>query len=102
MFPGEEPAGVGAAAEPAAEEMIFWRHANFREPADPAKGTIEAKLGGASRLAVCRGEVSGEGVALSRPVAVRQRSAAAVSPTPLRGKDRRCTRGGGGGTPAPG
>lgn len=59
------------------EEIIFWKQTAFREPKDPEKGTliplsprkmlknIESKLGGATRLAVCRGEVSGEGAFLT-------------------------------------
>ncbi|KAL7574910.1 hypothetical protein ACA910_010740 [Epithemia clementina (nom. ined.)] len=55
------------------EEIVFWRQSSFLEPKDETKGTvvplrprkmirtIEAKLNGATRLAVCRGEVS-EGV----------------------------------------
>lgn len=51
-------------------DTIFWRRTEFKEPQDPSKGvviplrpwkmnrTIESKLGGATRLAVCRGEVS--------------------------------------------
>jgi len=89
-----------APSDSSTEEIIFWRHADFKEPIDPAKGTvkilrprkmirtIEAKLNGASRLAVCRGQASGEGAALSRPVAVRQGSTSALSPSLLRGKAR--------------
>lgn len=59
--------------EPSVEDMVFWKHGAFRERKDPDKGTIiplrprkmmktiESKLKGATRLAVCRGEVSGEG-----------------------------------------
>jgi actin-related protein len=59
------------------EEIIFWKQTAFREPKDPEKGTliplsprkmlknIESKLSGATRLAVCRGEVSGEGAFLT-------------------------------------
>lgn len=59
------------------EEFILWKHSSFREPKDPDKGvtiplkpkkmikTIERKLNGATRLAVCRGAVSGEGSVLS-------------------------------------
>ena len=54
------------------EEIVFWRHSSFREPKDENKGTvvslrpqkmvrtIEAKLNGATRLAVCRGEQSAD------------------------------------------
>src|SRR6476620_6780231 len=53
------------------EEFIYWRHSNFLEPFDEEKGTpiavppqkmvkhIERKLHGATRLAICRGQVSG-------------------------------------------
>lgn len=56
--------------------MIFWRTTDFSEPKDPEKGfpiplrptklvsTIERKRKGATRLAVCRGDVSGEGAFL--------------------------------------
>lgn len=52
-------------------EFISWKGSSFREPKDPDKGTviylrpqkmirtIERKLKGATRLAVCRGEYSG-------------------------------------------
>jgi hypothetical protein len=60
----------------AIEDVIFWRQSSFQEPKDPEKGTlitlqpqkmlrvIEKKLNGATRLAVCRGQVSGEGSSL--------------------------------------
>jgi SAC3/GANP family len=53
------------------QETIFWKRTSFREPKDPEKGTaiplrprkmlktIESKLNGATRLAVCRGDTSG-------------------------------------------
>ena len=81
-----------------AVEMIFWRHADFKEPVDADKSThltlrprkmmrtIESKLNGATRLAVCRGEVSGEGAALSKPVATKRSSSAALSPSLLKGR----------------
>lgn len=59
------------------EDIIFWRHTSFKEPMDPDKGTviplppqkmkrtIESKLNGATKLAVCRGQVSGEGAFLT-------------------------------------
>lgn len=59
-------------------EVVFWRHSDFKEPKDPVKGHtlplrpkkmiryIESKLKGATRLGVCRGEVSGAGAALSQ------------------------------------
>jgi hypothetical protein len=58
-------------------DVVFWRKTDFKEPKHPEKGfvlplqpqkmikTIERKLDGATRLAVCRGEVSGDGAALS-------------------------------------
>ena len=57
-------------------ELIFWKASRFTIPKDEAKGvviplrprkmlrTIESKLNGVTRLAVCRGEVSGEGSVL--------------------------------------
>ena len=54
-------------------ELIFWKASRFTIPKDEVKGvviplrphkmlrTIESKLNGVTRLAVCRGEVSGEG-----------------------------------------
>jgi SAC3/GANP family len=59
------------------KETIFWKRTSFREPKDPEKGnviplhprkmlkTIESKLNGATRLAVCRGDTSGAGSSLS-------------------------------------
>jgi hypothetical protein len=63
-------------------EFIFWRKSDFKEPIHPEKGhcipllprkmirTIESKLNGATRLGVCRGEVSGDGasVLLQTPI----------------------------------
>ncbi len=59
-------------------DIVFWRGGKgFREPRDPEKGTtlslkprkmirtIESKLNGATRLAICRGEVSGDGATLN-------------------------------------
>ena len=58
-------------------DVVFWRKTDFKEPKHPEKGfvlplqpkkmikTIERKLDGATRLAVCRGEVSGDGAAAS-------------------------------------
>ena len=58
------------------KDVIFWKGSKFRVPTDPEKGhtlhlkpqkmirTIESKLNGATRLAICRGEVSGEGASL--------------------------------------
>ena len=57
--------------------IILWRQTEFKEPIDATKGTvvplqprkmiktIEKKLHGASRLAVCRGQVSGKGAFLA-------------------------------------
>jgi len=57
-------------------EVIFWKGSKFKVPKDPDKGhtlhlkpkkmirTIESKLNGATRLAICRGEVSGKGATL--------------------------------------
>jgi len=59
-------------------EFVFWKRSKFREPKDEERGiiirlrpwkmvnTIERKLKGATRLAVCRGEVSGPGATLSK------------------------------------
>jgi hypothetical protein len=59
------------------EEIVHWRRTSFKEPKDPRKGTIiplkprkmvriiEGKLRGVTRLAVCRGEVSGIGSFIS-------------------------------------
>jgi hypothetical protein len=67
---------VKASSSSSTVEIIFWRQSDFKEPLHPEKGhvinlkpkkmmrTIERKLNGATRLAVCRGEVSGEGAAL--------------------------------------
>jgi hypothetical protein len=58
-------------------ELIFWKGSRFKIPMDEVKGiviplkprkmirTIESKLKGVTRLAVCRGEVSGNGAALT-------------------------------------
>jgi len=80
--------------------IIVWKHSEFREPIDPEKGTmkklhpqkmirtIEAKILGATRLAICRGEVSGDGSTLSQvnntvPVAIQSpMSSSAKLPTP--------------------
>jgi SAC3/GANP family len=61
-------------------EIIFWKNSDFKEPRHPEKEyvlplpplkmtrTIERKLNGATRLAVCRGQASGEGAILqSKP-----------------------------------
>ena len=61
-------------------DIIFWRNTDFREPKDPSKGhilsliprkmnrVIESKLGGSTRLAICRGEVSGVGATLDASI----------------------------------
>lgn len=63
-------------------DMIYWKTTSFREAKDPEKGTIislrprkmiktiEGKLKGATRLAVCRGELSGTESYLS-PTAIQ-------------------------------
>ena len=60
-------------------DVILWRHSDFREKRDPKKGivvnlkpkkmnrVIESKLNGATKLAICRGEVSGDGATLAKP-----------------------------------
>jgi len=57
-------------------DVIFWKSSAFKEPIHPEKKyaiplqpwkmsrTIERKLKGATRLAVCRGQLSGEGATL--------------------------------------
>jgi len=81
-------------------EIIFWRASEFKEPVHPEKGyvlplqprkmsrTIEQKLRGATRLAVCRGEVSGEGatfhsVVPSIPISNIPHSETSILPAPL-------------------
>ena len=63
-------------------DIVFWRKTDFKEPRDPEKGTllhlrpwkmnrvIESKLGGTTRLGICRGEVSGAGVTLDQSFSV--------------------------------
>eukprot|EP00978_Attheya_sp_CCMP212_P003315 scaffold6828_cov53-Attheya_sp.AAC.5 len=65
-------------------ETIYWAESIFEEPKDPEKGivlilkprkmlrTIESKLKGATRLAICRGEVSGEGATLAEEFVVKR------------------------------
>lgn len=72
-----KPIKVRTATGVSVEDIIFWRNSNFKEPKDSEKSTliplpplkmlktIESKLHGATRLAVCRGQVSGEGSCLS-------------------------------------
>lgn len=79
-------------------ELIFWKASRFTIPKDEVKGvviplrprkmlrTIESKLNGVTRLAVCRGEVSGEGsvliqvpsnrasMALARPLSAEEQT----------------------------
>lgn len=62
------------------KDFVFWRNTSFSEPKDPEKGNIlvlkprkmdrviESKLGGATRLAICRGEVSGSGASLDSAI----------------------------------
>ena len=62
------------------KDFVFWRNTSFAEPRDPEKGNIlilkpkkmdrviESKLGGATRLAICRGEVSGSGASLDSAI----------------------------------
>ncbi|KAL3925723.1 MAG: hypothetical protein SGILL_000202 [Bacillariaceae sp.] len=69
------------------KDVVYWRITKFKEPKHPEKGhvlrlqprkmirTIESKLNGVTRLAVCRGQVSGEGAALSSPVVPTNSSA---------------------------
>ena len=71
------PAKVRSPSGSSVEEIIYWRNSSFQDPIDEEKGTaiplpplkmirtIEKKLEGATRLAVCRGQVSGEGSSLS-------------------------------------
>jgi len=80
-------------------DIVFWRNSTFREPRDPVKGVvlrlkpkkmnrvIEKKLSGVTRLAICRGEVSGIGATLeqsglteSRQVAERVKTSENVRP----------------------
>jgi hypothetical protein len=73
-----KPMQIRTSAGPSVEEFIFWRQSTFIEPQDEEKGTlipfppqkmlriIESKLKGATRLAVCRGQVSGDGAFLPR------------------------------------
>jgi len=73
------------------KEIILWKGSKFRIPKDAEKGfslrlkpkkmtrTIESKLNGATRLAVCRGEVSGKGAALFDPAKSSNLNPKAVS-----------------------
>ena len=60
--------------------VVLWRHSSFGNRNDKEKKTktiltvkkmvrtIESKLAGATRLAICRGDVSGPGATLSKPL----------------------------------
>ena len=73
-------------------ETICWKRSKFRERKDPEKGvivplpprkmirTIESKLNKATRLGICRGEVSGEGAALASPVNTSSSDKKSTSP----------------------
>jgi hypothetical protein len=73
------------------KHAILWKGSRFRVPKDSEKGhtlrlkprkmmrTIESKLNGATRLAVCRGEVSGKGAALFDPATPSNLNPTAVS-----------------------
>ena len=73
------------------KHAILWKGSRFRVPKDAEKGhtlrlkprkmmrTIESKLNGATRLAVCRGEVSGKGAALFDSATPSNLNAHAVS-----------------------
>jgi hypothetical protein len=81
-----KPTAVRAGGQTGTLECVLWRHSDFKEAKDPTKGTIlplrprkmvkyiESKLRGTTRLAVCRGEASGEGSSLSTPPAKTSRS----------------------------
>jgi hypothetical protein len=72
-----KPTKIRSSSGISVEEIIFWRQSSFTEPKDEDKGThiplppqkmlrtIEGKLQGATRLAVCRGQVSGPGAFLT-------------------------------------
>lgn len=91
-----KPTKVRTSSGTSVEEIVFWRQSSFCEPRDPDKGTlillppqkmlrtIERKLNGATRLAVCRGQVSGDCTLAARgnaiPSAPLQREASIVDP----------------------
>lgn len=68
-------------------DVIFWKESSFEEKRDPSKGSIiklqpwkmnrviESKLNGATKLAVCRGEVSGSGATLDKVSFISPRKA---------------------------
>ena len=72
-----KPTKIRTSSGSSMEDVVFWRQSSFQEPSDPDKGTvirlppqkmlrtIENKLQGATKLAVCRGQVSGDGAFLS-------------------------------------
>ena len=74
------------------QTMILWKHSSFREAKDVEKGTtmrliprkmirtIEKKVNGSTRLAICRGDLSGNGSTLSRHAIRRQTSLTLPSP----------------------
>ena len=67
-------------------DVIYWKASSFREPVHPEKNyvitlppwkmtrTIERKLDGATRLAVCRGQASGEGATIETMPATAESS----------------------------
>ena len=73
------------------KDVIFWKGSKFRVPKDAEKGhvlhlkpqkmirTIECKLNGATRLAICRGEVSGKGAASMDSAKTKNLNPGAVS-----------------------
>lgn len=75
------------------QHMVLWKHSQYREATDPEKGTalrlvpkkmirtVERKVCGSTRLAVCRGDLSGEGTTLSQPAVRRLGSVSLPSPT---------------------
>lgn len=77
-----KPVEIKSSSQPGTKvvDVIFWKKSEFKIPKDPQKGheirlqpwkmnrTVECKLNGATRLAVCRGEVSGEGASVLTPV----------------------------------
>lgn len=92
-----KPMKVPSSSDPSGSkvvEFIFWRKSDFKEPVHPEKGfniplqprkmvrTIESKLKGATRLGVCRGEVSGEGAALAE-IGVLNKSAISNTSTQI-------------------
>ena len=76
-------------------EVIYWKGSQFGEPVHPEKKyviplppwkmtrTIERKLDGATRLAVCRGQASGEGATVQPMPAIAVSPYAIHNPAPL-------------------